>query len=134
MPVPEGLSRRGALGLFGLGAGFGLAGLRILLRKEVLRLEQLAEGMDLPVLGAAGELRVPGALLVRSAEFATVALLLAAYAGCSGSLAYLYHSNPARAVPAPVAGGGADWLGVRLQGIAAILPYLPHGDAARGSE
>jgi polysaccharide chain length determinant protein (PEP-CTERM system associated) len=122
-----------AVSLAGLGCGAGLAALRLALRREVVRPEQLLETFDLPVLGTVREVRLPGAHPFRAADFATVGLLLALYAGCSGGLVYLYRSNPVREAPSFV-DGGAAWLGRQLQTITASRATTPASDLERGRD
>jgi polysaccharide chain length determinant protein (PEP-CTERM system associated) len=98
-----------AVAAFGVGTGLGIASLRILLRKEVVNVEQLAQAFGFRILGAVGELRMPGSRLVRTAEIALIGLLVLFYVGCYGRLAYLYHSNPATTAPAELASVGAAW-------------------------
>lgn len=101
-----------AASLAGLGAGLGVASLRILLRREVVRPEQLAHGFEIPVLGAIREVRAPGRVRpFRAAEAATAGLLLLGFLGFSGGLLYRNRLEPVKIDLATAADGWVGWIG-----------------------
>lgn len=80
--------------IVGLGAGVGLALLRILMLDAFTNAKQLTEAIGLPVIGTLSIAYPPdaGPRRVLEATLATVAVLV--LLGCFGGLSYFYLSNP----------------------------------------
>jgi polysaccharide chain length determinant protein (PEP-CTERM system associated) len=85
-----------AVSVLGLGAGLGIALLRVLLRQEIMRPEQLEQAFDIPVLGSIRAIRPGGIHPFRMIEVATASLLIVGFLGCSGGLLYRNHVEPLR--------------------------------------
>jgi polysaccharide chain length determinant protein (PEP-CTERM system associated) len=105
-----------AASVVGLGAGLGVALLRVLLRQEIVRPEQLAQSFDVPVIGAIRETRARGAHPFRVVEAAVASLLLVAFLGCSGGLLYRNRVEPVKIDLETSASGWIGWAGRTLGG------------------
>jgi polysaccharide chain length determinant protein (PEP-CTERM system associated) len=79
-----------------LGAGAGLAVLRMLVQEQVLRAEQLDQLFGLPVLGTIAELRLPGTRRFKAVELGALGLVALLFLGSFGSVVWLYQFQPVK--------------------------------------
>jgi polysaccharide chain length determinant protein (PEP-CTERM system associated) len=108
---------RGALiagvAVVGLGAGIGLALLRLVLTREVLRPEQLIAAFEIPIAGVVRELRSPRARTGRRLEAAVACLVAVALVGGTGGLLHRNRVEPIKVDLSDVFDQLGAWTGVR---------------------
>ena len=102
-----------AAAVAGLGAGVGVALLRILLRREVVRPEQLLAEFEIAIAGVVREVRDPRARAGRGMEAAMACVVALAFMGGIGGLLYMNTVKPVKLDLTEVVDTLGTWVGLR---------------------